>query len=333
MKQFLVTLSLLITMFSINFDSQAAMITAISNGSWGSPFTWNFGIPQCGDTVIIPTGTSVTVTVNVNLDTGDPLCDLFRMTIGGDLRFAAGKKMNLSSGACISVEAGGQVGASAKGGGASESIYIGADRVWQASGGTLNGVASLGCAILLPVNIVSFEALKNGESISFTWEVNSEYNVKSYDIEYSEGNLSWLPFAKVPSNSNSSIRKTYFLESEGINKSVYFRLSNIDQNGKKTILTTIRYEVVYSLQNNAITLIPNPIENSELLTVKYETQNEMETTINILDQRGVIIYSTSKIETSTNGEVIFDTSVLKSGTYFVNLSNKNQSLKSKLAVL
>lgn len=333
MKRYLTIFSLVVTMFSINFDSKAAVITAVGSGNWDSPFTWSPSIPECGDTVIIPPGITVTVTVNVNLDTGDPLCPLFRMTVLGNLRFAAGKKLNLAAGSCVSVEATGSVAASAKGGGASESIYIGPDRVWQASGGILNGIASLGCSILLPVNIIEFEAIEKGDNVVLKWEVNSEQNVNFYEIEYSETGLNWDKFAQVMTDDDASIRKTYTYESKSLNKGVYFRLSNIDHNGVKTYLSTIRFDVSELFTDQEIAIIPNPVQANQLLTINYETQNEMVTSLNIVDQRGVIIYSITKTENSDKGELIFDTSILKSGTYFVNLDNKNQSLKSKLAVL
>lgn len=333
MKRYLTMFSLIVTMFSINFDSKASVITAVASGNWDSPFTWLPSVPVCGDTVIIPPGVTVTVTVNVNLDTGDPLCPLFRMTVLGNLRFAAGKKMNLATGACVSVEATGSVAASSKGGGASESIYVGPDRVWQASGGTLQGVASLGCGILLPVNIIKFEAIEKMDNVILIWEVNAEQNIDRYEIEYSETGLSWNQFAQVMKDDGFSTIKTYSYESRSLDEDVYFRLSNIDHNGVKTILSTIRFDVSELFQNQEITLIPNPVQTNQLLTINYETQNDMETRLNIVDQRGVIIYSITKTENSDSGELIFDTSILKSGTYFVNLENRNQSLKSKLAVL
>lgn len=327
-------MSVLITMFSINFDSKAAIITAVSSGNWDSPFTWDLGVPQCGDTVVIPSGITVTVTVNVDLDNGDPLCPLFRMTISGDLRFAHGKKMHLATGSCVSVEASGTVSASSKGGGASESIYIGEERVWQASGGTLRGVASLGCAIMLPVSLVDFNVKQHNKQIELTWKVASETNLAFYHLEYSLNGLEWVSLANVEQRAyvHDAPVKIYQYSTSDLGEDVYFRLTSVDNDGKQFILRIASYK---SLKENdeLIMIAPNPATVNQLVSVNYETTEELETTIHIVDQRGLVIYTSTKMEASKSGQLFVDTSALQSGTYFVRISNKNQSLKSKLAVL
>lgn len=242
--------------------------------------------------------------------------------------------MNLASGACISVEAGGTISPSAKGGGSSEAIYIGPDRVWQASGGTLNGVASLGCAILLPVELVDFTVVENGNQTQFNWQVASETNLSNYNIDYSENGKEWINLAsvaKIPYDDVSSDKKYEFF-SRSFQETLYFRLSSVDNDGKNSPLRIVRFQFINSLPNT-LCVVPNPSKVGELVSLAYQTSDEQQTTIKIVDQRGLIIYTYYKIETSKDGLVIFDTSVLTSGTYFVSISNKNQSLKSKLAVL
>lgn len=334
MKQFLTTLSLLITVFSINFDSKAAIITAIASGNWNSPFTWSAGIPVCGDTVDIPFGTSVTVTVNVDLDNGDPLCPFFRLSIGGHLKFDNGKKMHFATGACVTVEVGGKVGPSSKGGGGSESIYVGPDRVWQASDGLLLGQASLGCAVMLPVTLLNFYVLQTGNELVFHWKVASETNVEKYVIEYSEDGKTWNVLDEKEASGNSTeYEYDLSIRTSGIQNLTYYKLMNFDMNSKKTVLDIISFYPENFVEDGKLMLIPNPVEKNSLLSIQYNTDSQIETSIQIIDQRGVILFNKSVIESTRDGEFIFDTSVLKSGTYFVNLTNKNQSLKSKLAVL
>ena len=45
-----------------------AKTTATSNGNWNNSGTWDNGVPSCGDTIVIDSGVTVTVTAMVNLD-------------------------------------------------------------------------------------------------------------------------------------------------------------------------------------------------------------------------------------------------------------------------
>jgi hypothetical protein len=334
MKRVLITLSLVITMFSINFDSKAAITTAIMNGNWNSPFTWSHGVPSCGDTIIIPESIRVTITHNVNLDVaGDPLCAAVRIIVSGSLRFENGRKLTLALGACMSIEIGATVGPSSKGGGASEAIYIGPDRVWQASEGVITGPSMLGCPVLLPVELISFNVNQIISGFQFIWEVASEVDVDYYEIEYSEDGQRW---EKLLTKSTLNVEKfnvKYDVEvSKKVNSEiVYFRLSNIDIDGTRKALSTIAQKIK-SNSSDDLSIFPNPVINGNSFEILLNENLQSETIILITDQMGKTVLS-KILQKSEKGKIVIENGNLNSGTYFVSVLNDKQQLKSKVTII
>lgn len=319
-KNYLYLLLLGLTM--VSFYSNATIITATSNGNWTSPLTWDIGVPQCGDTVIIPAGVTVTVTINVDLNTGDPLCPYFKMSVYGNLRFAAGKKMHLAYGACIAVEAGGQIVPSSKGGGASESIYIGDVRVWQSSEGPLNGVASLGCAILLPVELIDFSVSKLNSSIELKFTTASERELSHFILESSRDGSYWQTVEKINASGNSLSQKTYAaIDKTPFNGVSYYRLKSIDLDGTERMLDIISNE----FYSSKFLIYPIPV--NKLMFLEGENlENSIVTIVNSLGE-------TIEVEMSIIGDKYsFNFTSIKNGVYFLTIKNQNINRTERIVV-
>lgn len=313
---------LLFGLTMVSFYSKATIVTATTSGNWDSAFTWDIGVPKCGDTVIIPAGVIVTVTVNVDLDTGDPLCPLFQMTISGDLRFAHGKKMHLALGSCVGVESGGRVGASSKGGGASESIYIGPDRVWQASGGALNGVATLGCAIMLPVELIDFSILIKNQGVELNFTSASERDLDYYVIESSRDGSFWQEVQTLKAAENSiELRNYSYTDKNPFNGLSYYRLKSVNMDGSQNNLEIISCEYYSS----KFLMYPIPVNKLMFL----EGDNLEQSSVSIFNSLGELI----EVELSLVGDKYsFNFEQIKNGVYFLTIQNVNIKRTERIIV-
>lgn len=142
----------------------SAVHTATTNGNWSNGTTWDSGsTPVCGDTVVIPTGITVAVNIQVTLDgCADPTFIL----VEGTLDFSSGKKIALSAGSGVTITSSGQIIGS--GGGKANLITIGGVDVWSSSGGDITIPTVLGGEFG-----VEIKSIVSGDfNIASTWDCN-----------------------------------------------------------------------------------------------------------------------------------------------------------------
>ena len=222
--QILVLFVLLIGVNSLN----AARTTANSNGAWNNAGTWDNGVPTCGDTIIIPQGITVDITVSVDLD--EPACaSPMYIEISGGLFFTTGKKMYLACGSVVFVTSTGQL-IKGGGGGSSNLIDECGSTIWKAGDGTINGPQYVGSG--LPIELKSFEAKPKGNKVSLSWITTSEINNDFFTIQrLSEGQLI-QDIEYIRGAGNSSKELAYTTEdTDPPSGTVYYRLKQTDFDG------------------------------------------------------------------------------------------------------
>lgn len=336
MKTFITSFSLLITFFSINFDFKAITITAIAtNVSWTTASSWDLGrVPECGDTIIVPAGSTIRITEDVNLNTGDPLCSAVKIEISGRLSFSAGAKIRLAPGACFVVHPGGVISPSAKGGGASENITIDNVRIWQASDGPLFGPASFGCGVVLPLTLVNFDAYLIANELTANWTTASESNLNTFTVEISLDGLNWIPVRTIRADNSTTSAQYGFTNNIEItiDEESYIKLSSIDFDGKTVTLSTKVLNQNIAKEKNTLNIFPNPANRNENITLAINSDFNF-TKIEIFNQYGTLVYSNS-IELNKNNKIqLMNQIPQEAGNYFVSLSNESEILKNKFVIL
>lgn len=101
---------------------------------------------------------------------------------------------------------------------------------------------------LLPVTLTSFyaEAYDNN-TVSLTWETETEFNNDYYIIERSTNGQTFEPFMQLDAKGNSSDKTTYFAVDAHPNLGInYYKLSQVDLNGRTTYLKTASVDVQYN---------------------------------------------------------------------------------------
>ncbi|MFN5415763.1 MAG: T9SS type A sorting domain-containing protein [Flavobacteriia bacterium] len=335
MKPFITYISLLITVFSINFDSKAAIITAITNGgTWAAPASWDLGrAPECGDTINVPFGININITTNVDLDDADPLCSAVRISIAGSIRFANGRKMRLAPGACFSVENGGLVRPSPVGMGSSENISIDGDILWRAADGNLSGPATMGCPILLPVTFISLNITQQELAFYLNWNVNEEENVSHYNVYLSENGYNWEKNVTVQALEKSSYETR--LASTNDNQEFYIKLESVDVDGKAFILAieAVKLDISSLSSLNEINIFPNPTVQNSNASIVFELNSTQEIMIQVIDFTGKVILEKVIISEKGQNLIPIETSLIQHGNYIVLLKTNDISLNQKLTIL
>jgi hypothetical protein len=338
MKRLITSLSLLITVFSINFDYKAAIISAVvNNGAWNSPASWSSGLaPQCGDTIEIPVGFIINVTDHVDLDDpANPLCGLLRINIAGSLRFSNGKKINLASGSCLNIEDGGRILPSKSGGGASERISIDGVEWWRAGDGALNGPSQMGCIVPLPISNANLYFIENEGKLLIKWELSSLDNILALSIENSNDGVFFLEIYK---NENLFAHSNDFSCEFDLSRfskysSNHFKLFAYDIQGFKREIASILYEFKTEDLLNKLHIYPNPaIANSEIhLNTNEKFSNIIY--VDIINAQGALIQKFEFNNLFQQNKFSLQPSNLEKGSYFIHLTDEQIILTSRFNVM
>ncbi len=176
---------------------------------------------------------------------------------------------------------------------------------------------------VLPVGLVSFEALKYGNcDAKLMWISAEETNFSYYQLEQSSDSKTFTAVGNVQKNkgANSNYEQIAMLKGAKNNTS-YYRLKMVDLNN------SIKYSKIVSVQNECaktgqIIIAPNPA--ADIITVK---DMDSKGSMNIYDITGRLCLSVSLTELG-NQEV--NIHHLIQGTYMIQIKSEQGTYNTKL---
>jgi len=219
------------------------------------------------------------------------------------------------------------------------SVWGNADRSDEIILYSLN-VSSAACkttivTVVLPIELISFVAFKNGENITLKWATETETDNNYFMAEYSLDAVNFTPFSEVKGAGNSYVKKEYnclFTGDIG-SKTPYFRLKQVDNNGNFT------YSPIIMLG----TSIGMPSSNQSKIKAYYNTQTSkiitrfsldfpQEVTIGLYDLTGAKLYETSQQDNEGDHEMLISPPA-KEGIYILMYQNGNAApVRKKIVV-
>jgi len=206
---------------------------------------------------------------------------------------------------------------------------------------TVNGTYSGGgtfCSGPLPVELVSFNATAEDNSVELKWKTETEVNNYGFEIErkvVSQQPLisNWEKIGFVQGNGNSNSPKEYSYEDKspiGGNKFQY-RLKQIDNDGKSEYSDIVEITVVpnkFELSQN----YPNPFNPST--RIKYQVAINSQVSLKVFDVLGNEVATlVNEEKPAGNYEVEFNASQLSSGVYFYKLTAGSFTDTKKMILL
>ncbi len=327
------TLILFTVLFS--FQVKAAICTSTTSGTWGSSSTWNCGgVPQCGDTIVIAAGTTVTVANTEDYDT--PSCTTpMLIVINGTLQFQTGKRIDLPCGSGVYVNAGGSI-QPGTGGGSSDWIKICNTAVWKASDGTATGPTCFppGCSSL-PIELVAFTGFLESKAVFLQWKTVTETNNSHFEVEKSSDGYNFYKLSAVPSkglNGNSTSLLVYNeIDSDIKHPLYYYRLKQVDFDG------TFKYsnKIFVRVYPTEFKIYPNPNVGTFKIDIPTKEPNQS-VDLKIYDQYSQLISDNrySVINDKITGSVIevIPQNPLPKGIYICLINYKGEIHRLKLTV-
>lgn len=170
----------------------------------------------------------------------------------------------------------------------------------------------------LPVELLQFDAVCNGEEVDLFWTTASETNNDYFTIEKSVDLKSWNEVDNVKGAGNSNILSSYkYSDIYKETSTVYYRLKQTDYDG--TIVTFEPVAVKCDQEYQAINVYPNPSTSNTICSVY--AGYEYNATLEITNYYGakVLIKDVNLIQGFNLLD--FDVSGFQSGLYYVVLRN------------
>ena len=171
----------------------------------------------------------------------------------------------------------------------------------------------------LPVELVSFNGTCNEGMVNLLWQTASEFNSSHFDVEKSTDGETWRVLATIPSAGTSNELLTYqTVDNSGTNGSNYYRLRQVDNDGKEKLYDPINVSCVETTAGY-FTSYPNPSGN-EFQVVVNNKEILGACTLNIVDAQGKVIDQRS-IEVKDGINMFVISEKLTPGIYFLNITN------------
>jgi len=246
-------------------NANATTKTAIANTGqgWNVAGNWSpSGVPQSGDTVVIPAGVTLSVKTNIYNTLPNIVIKIY-----GRLDFNSGGKLELGIAAKIIIYIGGFISGSSP----SEVIKInGVSKYKGNPDGTIvgpaysdrhSGASPSGFSLsILPVKFQSFTAKTNNQKQAFfTWIVSDESQISSYTLEKSNDNRNWKEVRKQPAaNSQQQVNTYYEADSFLTPGTSYYRVKAEGYSGE---LFYSNIEKIEDHPIKAFTIYPNPVSS------------------------------------------------------------------------
>jgi len=173
---------------------------------------------------------------------------------------------------------------------------------------------------LLPVNMLSFTAAKQGEYSYITWETSQEINTHHFEIEHSKNGIDFEKIGEVAGAGNSDIVQKYsFLHRTPVTGMNYYRLKQVDLDGKTkyTELRSVKFNTI-----NSFTVYPNP--TTDKVYINAEVKNAtLDVSVITVDGKQIQHYANFHSGNS------IDLSAFPNEVYFIKIIESNGTVRLK----
>jgi len=187
---------------------------------------------------------------------------------------------------------------------------------------------------VLPITLAEFKGRKNGFYNLLSWITSNELNNTGFELERSINGIEFtkVTFIKTQAINGISSQKLFYSfedASAPLNAKVYYRLKQIDKNGKYSYSNIVVLAGNKSDKFEITNLYPNPV--SSILNLAISSTREETIKILITDIVGKVLVQENRFVVKGENSVTINTQKLSSGIYIVKALTANgvETISSK----
>jgi len=173
----------------------------------------------------------------------------------------------------------------------------------------------------LPVELISFNAMKEERFVNLTWSTATELNNDFFEIQKSTDGTNWNVIGKIEGAGTTTTIQNYEFQDITPNtfSLVYYRLRQVDFDGSENFSEIQSVELTPVLW----TLFPNPTSNQSVLISAEPIALE---SITMYDFTGRALPKNDIFHKINDSTVVIDISQMKSGIYMISVNDQTQKL-------
>lgn len=167
--------------------------------------------------------------------------------------------------------------------------------------------------LILPIELIAFDAWRNGEDAELGWSTATERNSDHFAVERSMDGITFKTIGHVAAAGTSVMRRDYgFTDEAPLLGTNYYRLKMVDQDH------TVEYsdvKVVVFGSADRMVVFPNPAGPE--IHLSYGPSQPSVVYVTVIDATGRVVHHQNWSETSDAGQITLDVSDLARGTYII----------------
>lgn len=173
----------------------------------------------------------------------------------------------------------------------------------------------------LPVKYLYFYGVNNQDVNKLFWSTASEINSDFFEVQRSIDGIHFEKFDEITSAGTSNTTHNYSCLDDNPNKITYYRLKQIDKDGKHEFSTIISILKSNNIQTSFFSVRPNPA--SDQIEISVGSKEEKNVRININDADGRLLWHQSFILYQGNNSIPINLVSFPSGTYVVSIEDRD----------
>jgi hypothetical protein len=183
----------------------------------------------------------------------------------------------------------------------------------------------------LPVKLNSFTGRYSNGIAILDWQTSQELNSDHFELFRSYDAIDFVSVAKVASAGFSNTIKNYsYNDRVGSANTVYYRLKQVDINGKETFSSIVKLSME---AKDGVEIFPNPFYNN--FTVTLPSAKSSLATLKIFNTAGQAVYSKIISVNKGNNSIVVGNlpASINPGVYYITITNDEINFNSKLQKL
>ncbi len=184
----------------------------------------------------------------------------------------------------------------------------------------------------LPVKLASFTAITNDKDVTLNWSMTTESQNKGWTIERANvnNNASWTDLGFVKGAGNSNAATKYSFPDNAVSAGTYYyRLKQIDNNGKIAYSNTLLVIVGKKMKGIDMASYPNPFRGSS--TIRFNVPTFSKVNLSVYNEEGKFVKTISNemLDAGTY-QKLFTGNELAAGRYILKLQVGNEWVTSSI---
>ncbi len=187
---------------------------------------------------------------------------------------------------------------------------------------------TVGSVIVLPVELLAFDAAARGNFVDVTWTTATEHNNDYFTVERSDNGEIFSAIGTVKGSGTTTIAHNYgFADKEPLSGLSYYRLRQTDFDGTQSVSATV---AVKMSRNQEVNIFPNPFKEEFSVSIHALNSDGLLTTISVEDMSGKVIEVKNIATSRASATYQFSNANWNKGVYILKVHNENGTEVYKL---